>query len=143
MYVVVGAHASEVGRALPARVRRVHNADWASGQLSSARLGIAAALEDGAECALLSLVDHPALRPTTVRALLAIDSACAAPCVAARRGHPLRLSAEAARAVLAQDDATSLKDALARAGLVPTLVPVDDVGAVENLNSPGDRSSPA
>src|SRR5262249_45391219 len=65
--VVLGHHAERIRAVLPAALGAeiVLNPDYRSGQLSSLQAGIRA-LPGGAEAALIILVDHPAIAPSTL-----------------------------------------------------------------------------
>ncbi len=132
--VVVGAHAAQIRAAHPG-VPSVLNAGWADGQLSSVRVGLRAALAQGAQRILIHPVDAPLLRPATAaRVLAALASAPAAVAhFKGKPGHPLALRASAARAVLGLA-VTTLEQAAAT--LEPQAISVDDEGTLDNLNSP-------
>jgi molybdenum cofactor cytidylyltransferase len=90
--VVVGAYAAEVRTALAdLPVQVVSNPDWADGQSTSLRMGLAAA--DGAGAAIFLLADQPHLPVTVVRELLDIHrrslAAIVAPRVDGRRANPV------------------------------------------------------
>lgn len=132
--VVVGAHAAEIVAAHPA-LKAVVNEGWPAGQLSSARVGVRAALIQGAARILIHPVDAPLIATTTalrVLAHLALDSAVV-PTWGGSPGHPLGLGARAATQVFRQELQT-LEDAVAAVG--PELLPVEDPAIVDNLNSP-------
>lgn len=130
---VVGAEAERVQAAHP-RVRAVENPRWREGQLSSARAGLEAALQGGAELVLIHPVDMPELRAATVEALCRRAAGEGAfPSYDGQRGHPLALTAGGARAVL-DADVETLADATFRMHLQAVDVP--DPGTVVNFNTP-------
>lgn len=115
------------------------------GMFASVQLGIQTALgaAPAAAACLLFPVDHPRVRPATVRALLERLGAGAGPdwirpVHRGRGGHPVLLSAGAARALAACDPATPLRDALRSLGYEPADVAVGDPGILVNLNEPND-----
>ena len=93
LIVVVGHQADEVGAALhDLPVRIVRNPEYAGGQSTSLRAGIAA-VPDSAAAALVLLTDQPLVTTAVVDALLAAfwDTAAliVAACAAGRRGNPV------------------------------------------------------
>jgi molybdenum cofactor cytidylyltransferase len=132
--VVVGAHAAQLRAAHPT-LSTVLNDHWPQGQLGSVQVGLRAALAQGAERMLVQPVDTPLVAPATVRRVLGALARfrVVIPTSGDLRGHPLGLRATAARAVLASRAGT-LEEAV---GLLSAqLVPVDDVGILDNFNSP-------
>jgi len=90
LVVVLGHRAEDVAAALtlPATARAVVNPDYATGQASSMRTGLAAA-SPSSEAALLLLGDQPAMRPADIRAVVAAYRAGAGPVVqGSYRGTP-------------------------------------------------------
>jgi CTP:molybdopterin cytidylyltransferase MocA len=68
--VVLGAHAERIREGTLRPAVFVINADYQRGQTSSMQCGLRA-VPDGAESVLFTLVDHPAVAPATLDALLA------------------------------------------------------------------------
>jgi len=100
--VVVGHHATEVASALPEGRRIVAtNPDYRAGNLSSFRVGLAAAGEPAAAMVLLG--DMPTVGPEIIDRFLDVWEASRPWAAVAEyrysRGHPLLLSAEAIAAV--------------------------------------------
>lgn len=136
IFVVTGARRARVAaEARRLGLRPVHNAGYARGQLSSALVGLRAALRAGATPLLLLPCDMPHLSAATVAALLATPPP-AQPVRGNRPGHPLLLDAPSARALLAQGGAPSLRAALRAARVRPTRVAVPDRAIHENVNTP-------
>ena len=132
--VVVGAHAGEIRAAHP-DLLTVLNPDWPSGQLSSVKVGLRAALAQGVERILVHPVDAPLIAPATARAVLealALEAAIV-PTLQQQPGHPLGLRASAARALLSSP-ATTLAEAVGL--LTAALLPVEDPAILDNFNSP-------
>jgi CTP:molybdopterin cytidylyltransferase MocA len=136
-------------------VRFVTNRAWRAGMLGSARLGLRAALRLKPDAVLVLPVDHPAVKPTTVRALAAAMKAALGsyrggpssrggfayalvPRYRRRRGHPLALSAALAKAVAADAGATDLSDAVRRNARLVGYLDCGDDGVVRNRNRPRD-----
>jgi len=132
---VVGAGADEV-RAHLTRAALVENPDWQSGQFSSVKVGLKAALEEGAGAVLIHPVDVPMIRASTVKAVLAaLDGHDGAvPQYEGAAGHPLALSRAAAERVLAMAAVSHLEAAQAR--LDVARVVTRDPAVLVNLNTP-------
>jgi molybdenum cofactor cytidylyltransferase len=126
---VVAAEAKRLG------LTSVHNARFARGQLSSALVGLRAALRAGALPLLLLPCDMPHLRSATVAKLLATEPP-AHPVRAGSPGHPIYLDRPTAIALLARGKAASLRAALRSAGVRARRVPVNDRAIHENINTP-------
>lgn len=90
--VVVGA--ADLRDVLPTAVTIVSNDDWALGQASSLRAGLAWCEQRGHDCAVVGLGDTPGLSAQSWRTVVAAPGG---PMVFAtyngRRGHPVRLDA--------------------------------------------------
>lgn len=76
---------------LPDHITRVQNDDWASGQLSSLRAGLAAA--DGAMVAVIGLADQPFVTPEAWKAVATTTDTVAVATYDGQRAHPVGLSA--------------------------------------------------
>jgi molybdenum cofactor cytidylyltransferase len=90
LVVVLGHRAEDVAAALslPPAARTVVNPDYATGQASSMRTGLAAA-SPSAQAALLLLGDQPAMRPADIRAVMDAYRSGAGPIVqGSYRGEP-------------------------------------------------------
>ncbi len=136
-------------------VHFVVNRAWQRGMLGSARLGLRAALRLKPEAVLVLPVDHPTVKPATVRALAAAMKAALdsyrggaakgkgfayalVPRYRRRRGHPLALSPALARAVAGDRGATDLSDAVRRNARLIGYLDCADAGVVRNRNRPED-----
>lgn len=148
----------QVARRHGARGLEVHfivNRAWRRGMLGSVRLGLRAALRLRPEALLVLPVDHPAVKPVTVRALAAAMKAALVsyrggagkgpgfayalvPRYRRRRGHPLALSPALARAVAGDREAADLSDAVRRNARLVGFLDCGDAGIVRNRNRPGD-----
>jgi molybdenum cofactor cytidylyltransferase len=100
-------------------------------------LGIAS-LSPSTEAALIALVDHPRVVPSTVASLLIAwrntGAAMISPTHAGRRGHPYLLARAAFASVLSADATATTRTALARLDSRLDLV-VDDPGVLEDLDT--------
>lgn len=141
----------------PARTLEAHFVNhrrWQEGMLSSVKEGLRAARELGADGILILPVDHPDVRPDTVRALGTLLAEAIAACRTRReraafsyalvprhgghRGHPLAVTRALADAIAGDRGATDLSDAVRRNARLVGYVDVRDAGVLRNRNSPGD-----
>jgi len=150
---VLGHDAAHIEAGHP-DIRTIRNERWREGQLSSARVGIAGALEAGAGHILVHPVDMPKIAVATVQALLsrspddsrandhlgggylhANKGRAAVPVFRGVRGHPLLLPRACAEAIL-QERAPTLEAALKLVGVDE--VPVNDAAVTSNINTAQD-----
>ncbi|MBI3200983.1 MAG: nucleotidyltransferase family protein [Myxococcales bacterium] len=133
--VVVGPpHASDIVAGVD-HVVVAHNPEPERGMLSSLQAGLATALRHAdLEAVLFSLVDHPRVRPETLRSLWA------PPLVGARRpvylgrgGHPVAISVALARTLAAAPPTATIRELLATEF---EDVSVDDPGVVDDIDTP-------
>lgn len=104
--------------------------------LSAARAGIRVALEEGADQVLLHPVDMPAVRTTTLKALVKAmgEGMAMRPEFEGAPGYPILLSRQLAEQFLAQQDAPDLATALQPLGV--RRQPTRDPGVVVRFSSP-------
>ncbi len=137
--------------------RFVVNRRWPEGMLSSARVGLRAALALDPEAVLVLPVDHPVVRPETARALAAaMREALGAlgkkrrrggfayaliPRYRHRRGHPIALSPALAGAVARDRGAADLSDAVRRSARLVGYLDCADAGILRNRNTSSTRST--
>jgi CTP:molybdopterin cytidylyltransferase MocA len=130
------------------------NPRWASGMLSSVRVGLREALSEKPSGILVLPVDHPSVEPRTVANLATVLDAAVASCrtpaerrsfryaVVPRhrrlRGHPMAMSAALAAAILEDKAAHDLSDAVRRNARLVGYLDVSDPGVVRNVNRRGD-----
>lgn len=116
------------------------------GMLSTIRAGLAAlggtaALAAAGRPILVTPADLPALSPATVRAVLAALAAgapLAVPLHRGRRGHPLGIAAPLLPEIDRLDPGVGLRQLLDRHAAVVRELPVDDRGALEDVDTPED-----
>ncbi len=146
LILVLGYHRDQIEFTLTNRpgIRIAVNPNPARGMLTSLQCGLAAApITDSG--AIFTVVDCPAVRPETARAVL--DAfllrrvAFAVPVYQGKRGHPVCISAEVARDLLAAPENESARDIIARHRTPESLVEVDDPGAVTDADTPQDLST--
>lgn len=127
---------------------------WQEGMLSSVREGLRVAGADQPDSLLVLPVDHPDVRPETVRALATLMADAIAACRTKReraafsyaliprhgghRGHPLALTRALAEAVASDRKAADLSDAVRRNARLVGYVDVRDPGILRNRNTPQD-----
>lgn len=128
------------------------NAKWKQGMLSSAKVGLAAALKAKPATIALLPVDHPEVSGETVAAMTGVmtdalkafkDGASTFPYALVprfkgHRGHPLVLSPALARAIVRDKVSADLGDAVRRHARLVGYVDVRDPGVVKNRNTPKD-----
>lgn len=116
------------------------------GMLSTIRAGLDAvggttALAAAGRPVLVAPADLPALSPATVRAVLAALAAgapLAVPIHRGRRGHPLGIAPALLPEIDRLDPAVGLRELLDRHAAELREVPVDDRGAIEDVDTPED-----
>ena len=152
-------HAAHRHQAQKLEVRFVVNRGWKQGMYASARVGLGAALKYAPAGLFVLPVDHPAVRPGTVLDLATVMaqavqaahrparpraqrragfSYALVPRHRGRRGHPIVLTADLARAVAKDARATDLSDAVRRHARLVGYLDVRDPGITRNVNRPGD-----
>lgn len=123
------------------------NPDPERGMLSSIREGIealggAAGLARRGEVVLVAPADLPALRPATVAELLwrraTAGAALAVPTYQGRRGHPLAIAPALLPEIETLDLSIGLRELLDRHAAAVLEVPVEDAGAVRDVDTPED-----
>ncbi len=103
----------------------------------SASLGFGC-LVNSCERILFTPIDVPLFSLKTVTALMRTDAPLSIPTRGGRRGHPILLSADAVRRVLADSGEGGLKGAYARCGVDIREVAVEDDGILFDADCPTD-----
>jgi molybdenum cofactor cytidylyltransferase len=143
--VVAGAHVDAVRAAMPGhepRARIIEHTGWQRGQLSSLVSGLDAIDAPLLEAALVTLVDVPLVRASTVAAVIEAWRRTRAPIVrpalGERHGHPVIFDRSVFADLRSADLDTGAKAvfALHRDRIVN--VEVDDAGAFEDIDTPED-----
>jgi molybdenum cofactor cytidylyltransferase len=115
----------------------VVNPDWARGQTTSMQCGLRAVPPE-ADGVLFTLVDHPAVAPATIEALLA--EPCAAlvrvPRYHGRRGHPIWFSRAIIDEFLALPETGAARDVVRGHAAETEFVDVDDPGILADIDDP-------
>ena len=141
--VVLGAGAAEIEARASRMVRFVHNANYRRGQTSSMQCGLRAVPAE-ADGVLFTLVDHPAVAPETIAALLAPageGEAAGRPLVRVpryrgRRGHPVWFSRELIPEFLALPDGAAARDVVHAHAERTGFLDLDDPGIVADIDDP-------
>jgi molybdenum cofactor cytidylyltransferase len=123
----------------PPGVELAENPEPASGMLSSVQIGWQTLVEGPTETILICPADLPALRPATVRAMLAAHREHGGPVLPSyhgERGHPLLLPRRWAARIPELDPAIGLRQLLALAASELLRLPVDDPGTVRDVDTP-------
>jgi molybdenum cofactor cytidylyltransferase len=143
--VIVGHQAAAVTRQVDEsrlQARCVVNGRYHEGQTSSLMTAIDAVDRPGVEGLLLALVDAPAFRSSTVRALVARFRETQAPVVRAVRegqhGHPVLIGRALFDPLRNADTATGAKPIVRAHASDLGDVPVSDVGAFLDVDTPDD-----
>ena len=113
------------------------NPDWARGQTTSMQCGLRAVPPD-ADGVLFTLVDHPAVAPATIDALLAGPRATLlrVPRYHGRRGHPIWFSRELIPEFLALPETGAARDVVRRHAAQTEFLDVDDPGILADIDDP-------
>ena len=152
--VVAGAHIDAVRMAMPAfiatmpgapsrpRARVIEHPGWQHGQLSSLLAGLDAIDDPQLEAALVTLVDVPLVRASTVAAVIAAWRRTRAPIVRPahgdRHGHPVMFDRSIFGDLRAADPNRGAKSVFAIHRDRIVNVEVEDAGAFEDIDTPGD-----
>jgi molybdenum cofactor cytidylyltransferase len=136
--VVTGHHHEEIVRRVPLP-HVVFNPDYEQGMITSFQKGIRA-LPPTAEGALLFLVDHPLVAPTTINSLIAhfAPTRIVLPVFEGRRGHPVLFARDVLQEIL---DLTASQGANIVVRKDPTRileVPVGERGILVDVDTPED-----
>jgi molybdenum cofactor cytidylyltransferase len=136
--VVTGHHHQEIVRRIPLP-HVVFNPDYEQGMITSFQTGIRS-LPSTAEGALLFLVDHPLVAPTTINSLIAnfAPKRIVLPVFEGRRGHPVLFAREVLQEIL---DLTASQGAniVVRKDPARILeVPVSERGVLVDIDTPED-----
>ena len=145
--VVTGAHDEAIRAALEAAppdvvpgVRVVCNPDHARGQLTSLRAGLAVVDHPGVAAVVVALVDHPFVRPGTVRQLIEAWKKTRAPVVRprlrGRHGHPVVFGREVFDALRVAPVEAGARAVVRACGSRVVDVDTDDEGTCLDVDTP-------
>ena len=137
--VVLGAHADEIQKRVGDLATFVTNKDYLRGQITSMQCGLRA-VPPSSQSVLFTLVDHPALSPRVLEALLRMPSDSAAllriPRFEGRRGHPIWFSRELISEFLALPETATARDIVLLHSDETQYVDVDDKGILSDIDDP-------
>jgi molybdenum cofactor cytidylyltransferase len=135
--VVLGANAEQIRDRSRRPATFVVNPDYLSGQTSSMQCGLRAVPPDTGGV-LFTLVDHPAVAPETIDALLRDTGAALlrVPRYHGHRGHPIWLSRELIPEFLALPEDGAARDVVRSHALQTEFLDVDDPGVLADIDDP-------
>lgn len=133
VYAVFGCDADQLMKNAPQSVVPVKNPDYREGMLTSLQAGLRA-MNELPERILFTLVDHPAVDPATVLALLHSDAPIVIARYAGKRGHPVVIDRSTASEILAEPVTSKLNDIMDRHTI--HYVDVDDPGVGDDIDNP-------
>jgi CTP:molybdopterin cytidylyltransferase MocA len=134
--VVLGAGAAEIRSRAQQPATFVVNSDYRTGMTSSLQCGLRAVPFD-AGGALFTLVDHPAVSPDTVRALVVPPRPLVrVPRHGAKRGHPVWISRELFAEFLALPQTAAARDVVRAHAAGTQFLDVDDPGILADIDDP-------
>ena len=147
--IVTGGAQADVEKAVDRYpVRKIHNPDYATGEmLSSLKCGLRA-MSEGVQAALIGLGDQPQVQEASVRAICAAyqagRSGLIVPSFQMKRGHPWLVSRALWNEILTLPPAETLRDFLNKHASQIEYVNLDTSTILEDLDTPEDyqRSRP-
>ena len=136
---VFGAGAESLIARAPADVLAIENPSWQGGMLTSLQAGLRALPHD-CDAVLFTLVDHPAVQPGTLRALLESATRTGKPIVIprcdGRRGHPVAIRRSLFEEFSAEPRTSQVRDVVNRHAAEIEYVEVDDPGIFDDIDDP-------
>jgi molybdenum cofactor cytidylyltransferase len=142
--IVLGAHSDRIRPAIAGGPGStvVENPNYARGQLSSLKVGLAEAFGSGADAAIVHLADHPLVTPATFRALVDGYNKTRRPIVVARfrgrRGHPVIFDHSVFAELMAASEDEGARVVVNADPQRVLYVDVEDPGVVLDLDTPAD-----
>jgi CTP:molybdopterin cytidylyltransferase MocA len=132
--VVLGAAAADIRSRAARPATFAVNPRWALGQTTSMQCGLRAVPAD-AEGVLFTLVDHPAVSPATIHALLAGNRPLVrVPRFGNRRGHPIWFSRRLIPEFLALPETAAARDVVRSHAAETEFLDVDDPGILADID---------
>jgi molybdenum cofactor cytidylyltransferase len=142
--IVLGAHADRIrpAIALGTGIRVVENPNYALGQLSSLKVGLAEAVTGGTDAVIVHLADHPLVTPATFGAVVGEYRKTRQPIVVARfrgrRGHPVIFDCSVFAELMAAPEDQGARVVVNADPHRVHYVDVEDPGVVLDLDTPAD-----
>jgi len=132
--VVLGAHAGRIRERTLRPATFAINADYQRGQTSSMQCGLRA-VPAAVESVLFTLVDHPAVAPATLDALLAGPGPLVrVPRYQGRRGHPIWFSRELIAEFLELPENGAAREIVRSHAAQTEFLDVDDAGILADID---------
>jgi len=141
--VVIGYQHEDIAELLEGlKVSVVMNHDFASGQGSSVRCGLAA-VRPNAQATFIALGDQPAVSSSTIMTMLKTfadnkEAEIVVPMFSGARGNPVLISANVRQQVLSRTSDYSCRDFIDDHPELVIKVELDDHGVVTDLDTPED-----
>ncbi len=132
---VFGASADALTAAAPAGLKTVANRKWEQGMLTSLQAGLKA-VPKSCDAVLFTLVDHPAVQPSTLAALLQTTEPIAIPRNAGKRGHPVLLTRPLFEEFLREPATSQVRDLINRHADKIEYVEVSDTAIFDDIDDP-------
>ena len=134
--VVLGAHADRIRQSASRGAEFVVNPEYQRGMTTSLQSGLRA-VPPQADGVLFTLVDHPAVTPATVDALLSDPRPLLrVPRHAGRRGHPVWFSRELIPEFFAIPETGAARDVVHAHAARTEFLDLDDPGVVADIDDP-------
>lgn len=133
---VLGFQGELLAPQVPPGVRAVVNAHYQAGMLTSLQTGLNALDLANADRILFTLVDHPAVSPATITALLKSNAPIAIPRYNGRRGHPVIINATIAREFLDEPVSAKVRYLIDRHSAGIDYIDVPDPGINDDIDDP-------
>lgn len=134
--VVLGAAAERIRAGVARTATFVINTQWELGMTTSLQCGLRA-VPESCEGVLLTLVDHPAVAPSTLDALLAQPRPLLRiPRYQGKRGHPVWLSSALFGEFLALPEGAAARDVVHSHFSQAEFLDMDDPGIVADIDDP-------
>lgn len=134
--VVLGAAADRIRAAAIRPALFVTNPDYVRGMTTSLQCGLRAVPSES-DGVLFTLVDHPAVSPATLDALLASPRPLVrVPRYGASRGHPIWFSTSLIPEFLAIPDGGAARDVVRRHAAATEFLDLNDPGVVADIDDP-------
>lgn len=131
--VVLGARAEELRARAVRPARFVINSDYLRGMTTSLQCGLRAVPPD-TEHVLFTLVDHPAVLPETLDAVLHGPGLLRVPRYHGRRGHPIRFSSSLIPEFLELTDNGAARDVVRSHTAETEFLDLDDPGITADID---------
>jgi molybdenum cofactor cytidylyltransferase len=134
---VFGFDGDNLARLAPEGVKTTVNRDYELGMLTSLQEGLRFAATLGQyDRFLFTLVDHPAVAPSTVAALLQSASAIAIPRTGGKRGHPVLIDRRIAEEFLLEPTSAKVRDTIDRNARFIDYIEVADTAIHDDIDDP-------